>query len=388
MIPVTDLSRAHAQIRAELDAAIQRVLDRNRFILGPEVEAFEQAFAATCGVRHAVGCASGTDAITLTLRAFDIGPGDEVIVPAFTATPTVAAVVAVGATPVFADVDPRTRTLDPSSAATRITPHTRALLPVHLYGRPADMDALGALAHRSGLLLIEDAAQAHGARWRGRPAGSLGHAACFSFYPTKNLGALGDAGAVTTNDGEIAARLRRLRDLGQAARYRHIEHSTHSRLDELQAAVLMTKLPHLARWNAERQALAARYAELLADLPLTRPPADDDVAQSCWHLYVVQVAEREAVRERLAAAGVRTDVHYPTPVHLQPAYACYGNGAGSLPVSEHLAATALTLPLFPGLTEAEQEQVATALRAALAASARAGPPWSDRSGPHDSHDVS
>lgn len=373
MIPVTDLSRAHAEIRADLDAAIRRVLDRNWFILGPEVEAFEQAFATLCGARYAVGCASGTDAITLALRAFDIGPGDEVIVPAFTATPTVAAVVAAGATPVFADVDPRTRTMDPASAAARVTPRTRALLPVHLYGRPADMDALGTLARRHGLLLIEDAAQAHGARWRGQPAGSLGHAACFSFYPTKNLGALGDAGAVTTNDGEIAERLRRLRDLGQAARYRHIEHSTHSRLDELQAAVLAAKLPHLTRWNAARRALAARYAELLAGLPLELPPADDDAAQSCWHLYVVQVAEREAVRARLAAAGVRTDVHYPTPVHLQPAYARFGNGPGSLPASEHLAATALTLPFFPGLTPREQEQVAEALHAVLATGARSGP---------------
>jgi dTDP-4-amino-4,6-dideoxygalactose transaminase len=366
MIPVTDLSRAHAEIRAELDAAIRRVLNRNWFILGPEVEAFEQAFATACGVQYAVGCASGTDAITLALRAFGVGPGDEVIVPAFTATPTVAAVVATGATPVFADVDPRTRTLDPASAAAMVTPRTRALLPVHLYGRPADMDALGALAHRYGLLLIEDAAQAHGARWRGRPAGALGHAACFSFYPTKNLGALGDAGAVVTNDAEAAARLRRLRDLGQTARYRHIEHSTHSRLDELQAAVLAVKLPHLTRWNAARRALAARYAELLAGLPLDLPPADDDVVQSCWHLYVVQVTDRDAVRAQLAAAGVRTDVHYPTPVHLQPAYARYGGGPGSLPASEHLAATALTLPFFPGLTQAEQERVATALRAALA----------------------
>jgi dTDP-4-amino-4,6-dideoxygalactose transaminase len=369
MIPVTDLSRAHAEIRAELDAAIHRVLDRNWFILGPEVEAFEQAFAALCGARYAVGCASGTDAITLALRAFGVGPGDEVIVPAFTATPTVAAVVAAGATPVFADVDPRTRTLDPAAAAAMITPRTRALLPVHLYGRPADMDALDALARRHGLLLIEDAAQAHGARWRGRPVGALGHAACFSFYPTKNLGALGDAGAVTTDDGEAAARLRRLRDLGQAARYRHVEHSAHSRLDELQAAVLTVKLGHLARWNAARRALAARYAELLAGLPLELPPADD-AAQSCWHLYVVQVAERDAVRERLAEAGVRTDVHYPTPVHLQPAYAQFGGGPGSLPVSERLAATALTLPMFPGLTPAEQQQVAAALRAALGARTR------------------
>ena len=361
MLPVTDLSRAHAGIRHELDAAVARVLDANWFILGPEAETFERAFAAACGTRFAVGCASGTDAITLVLRALGVGPGDEVIVPALTAAPTAGGVIAAGATPVFADVDPCTRTLDPSSVEAALTPRTRALLPVHLYGRPADMESLGAIAARHGMLLVEDAAQAHGARWGGRPAGSLGVAACFSFYPTKNLGALGDAGAVTTNDPALAERLRRLRDHGQSARYRHEEHSTNSRLDSVQAAVLFVKLRHLDRWNAERRAQAARYRELLADAPVRLPPPDGDT-EPCWHLFVVESDERERLRERLAAAGVGTDVHYPTPVHLQPAYAHYGRGPGSQPVSERLARTVVSLPLFPGLTADEQDQVAAALR--------------------------
>lgn len=360
MIPVTDLSRAHATIRADLDTAYRRVLDRNWFILGPEVEAFEAAFARACGTRYAVGCASGTDAITLALRALGVGPGDEVIMPAMTATPTAGGIVAAGATPVFADIDPRTRTLDPAAAEAAITPRTRALLPVHLYGRPADMDALAHIARRHGLLLVEDAAQAHGARWRGRPAGSLGHAGCFSFYPTKNLGALGDGGAVTTDDPAVAERLRRLRNHGQSTRYQHEEHAVNSRLDELQAALLTTKLPYLARWNADRRTQAARYRSLLAAAPVRLPPADDE-AESCWHLFVVESDEREALRARLKAAGIGTDVHYPTPVHLQPAYATYGHGLGSMPVSECLARTAVSLPLFPGLTAEEQERVVQAI---------------------------
>ncbi len=366
MIPVTDLARAHAVIRADLDAAVARVLDRNWFILGPEVEAFERAFAAAVGAGFAVGCASGTDAISLALRALGIGPGDEIILPALTAAPTAGGIVAAGATPVFADVDPVTRTLDPVSVAACITPRTRALLPVHLYGRPADMDALGVLAEQHGLVIVEDAAQAHGATWRGRPAGALGTAAAFSFYPTKNLGALGDGGAITTNDPAVADRLRRLRNHGQSSRYRHEEHSVNSRLDDLQAALLLAKLPHLHRWNEERRAQAVRYRELLAGAPgLRLPPADDDRARSCWHLFVVDVeggAEaRDQLRARLASAGVGSDVHYPSPVHRQPAYAAYGPDSGSLPESERLAESVLSLPLFPGLAAAEQDAVVAAL---------------------------
>ncbi len=360
MIPVNDLSRAHAEVRVALDAAYTRVLDRGWFILGPEVEAFERAFAAACGTEFAVGCASGTDAITLALRALGVGPGDEVIMPALTAAPTAGGIVAAGATPVYADVDPCTRTLDPASVTAAITPRTRALLPVHLYGRPAGMAALGEIAERHGLLLIEDAAQAHGARWRGRPAGSLGAAGCFSFYPTKNLGALGDGGAVTTNDPAVAERLRRLRNHGQSSRYRHEEHSVNSRLDELQAALLSAKLPHLDRWNVERRIQAERYRVLLAGGPVRLPPPDGDT-EPCWHLFVIESDDRDGLRDRLRDAGAGTDIHYPTPVHLQPAYAHFGAGAGSLPVAERLATTVLTLPLFPGLTREEQERVAAAL---------------------------
>ena len=369
MIPVTDLSRMHAAIRPELDAAVARVLDRNRYVLGPEVEAFEAEFAAYLGVQHVVGVGSGTDAITLTLRALGIGPGDEVITASFTAAPTVAAIVAAGATPVMADVDPATRTLDPTAAAAAITPRTRALLPVHLYGQPAAIVPLHDVAARHGLVLVEDAAQAHGAEADGRKAGGLGDVACFSFYPTKNLGALGDGGAVATDDAALAERLQRLRHLGQSARYVHEEPVTHSRLDELQAALLRVKLTHLDAWTAERRMLAARYATLLRNrtLPL-QLPWEPEGTICCWHQYVVEApeGERDALQERLREAGIGTDVHYPTPVHLQPGYTGYGAGEGSLPVSERLARTVMSLPIFPGLTYDEQTRVAAALRDSLA----------------------
>lgn len=364
MIPAADLSRMHAPIRAELDAAVARVLDRDWYILGPEVEAFESEFAVYLGVDHVVGVGNGTDAISLSLCALGIGPGDEVIAPSFTAAPSIGAIVATGATPIMVDVDPRTRTLDSEAAASAMTPRTRALMPVHLYGQPADMTALRALTARHGLALIEDAAQAHGAAYGGLRAGALGDLACFSFYPTKNLGALGDGGAIATNDAAIAARLRRLRHLGQSARYVHDEPATHSRLDELQAALLRVKLSHLDRWTAERRAIAARYAHLLsaAQGEHLRLPHEPDGTLSCWHQYVVEVAdgERDAFRTRLRDAGVGTDVHYPTPVHLQPGYAAYAAGPGSLPVTERLARTVVSLPMFVGLTEAEQETVAMA----------------------------
>jgi dTDP-4-amino-4,6-dideoxygalactose transaminase len=380
MIPAADLSRMHARIRPELDAAIARVLDRDWYILGPEVEAFEQEFAAYLGVGHVVGVGNGTDAITLTLRALGIGPGDEVITTAFTAAPTVGAILAAGATPVFADVDQTTRNLNPAAAAAAVTTRTRALLPVHLYGLPADMSAFGELATRHNLVLIEDAAQAHGARYHGRLAGSLGDAACFSFYPTKNLGALGDGGAIATDDAALAERLRRLRHLGQSARYVHDEAATHSRLDELQATLLRVKLVHLPAWTTERRALAARYTTLLQDgggdgdgiAQLPRLPGEPEGVESCWHQYVIQTApgERDTFRAQLRGAGVGTDVHYPTPVHLQPGYLHLGAGFGSLPVAEELAQTVVSLPLFVGLTPNEQQTVAAALRIHAPAPAR------------------
>jgi dTDP-4-amino-4,6-dideoxygalactose transaminase len=369
VIPAADLSRMHAEIRAELDAAVARVLDRDWYILGPEVEAFESEFAAYLGVDHVVGVGNGTDAITLTLRALDIGPGDEVIAPSFTAAPSIGAILAAGATPVMVDVDPATRTLDPVAAAAAISPRTRALMPVHLYGQPVAMTAFRTLADRHHLILVEDAAQAHGAEYKGHKAGALGDIACFSFYPTKNLGALGDGGAIATNDAAIAARLRRLRHLGQSARYVHDEAAGHSRLDELQAALLRVKLSHLDRWTAERRAAAARYVRLLnvAEDERLRIPHEPDGTSCCWHQYVVEVAdgERDAFRSRLRDAGVGTDVHYPTPVHLQPGYAAVSDGPGSLPVSERLARTVVSLPMFVGLTKSEQKRVAEAIGTAL-----------------------
>jgi len=369
MIPAADLARAHAAIRPELDAAVARVLDSNWFILGPEVEAFEAEFAAYCGVAQVVGVGNGTDAITLTLRALGIGPGDEVVTVSFTAAPTLGAVVAAGATPVMVDVDPATRTLDPAAVEAAITPRTRALLPVHLYGQPADMTALRALARRHSLALIEDAAQAHGAELDGMRAGAFGDAACFSFYPTKNLGALGDGGAVATHDAALAERLRRLRHLGQSARYVHAEHATHSRLDEMQAALLRVKLHHLDAWTAERRTIAAGYRVRLSDLArsgLLTLPSEAPGSACCWHQYVIEVDDRTALQAELRAVGVGTDVHYPTPVHLQPGYAAFGRGPGSLPVSERLARTVLSLPVFPGLTKHEQQRVTQALTVALA----------------------
>ncbi|MGD9895215.1 MAG: DegT/DnrJ/EryC1/StrS family aminotransferase [Dehalococcoidia bacterium] len=367
MIPAADLSRMHAGIRSELDAAVARVLDRDWYILGPEVEAFEAEFAAYLGVEHVVGVGNGTDAITLTLRALDIGPGDEVIAPSFTAAPSIGAILAAGATPVMVDVDASTRTLNPAAAAAAITSRTRALMPVHLYGQPADMIAFRSLAAQHRLALIEDAAQAHGAEYHGRKAGALGDVACFSFYPTKNLGALGDGGAIATNDAALAARLRRLRHLGQSARYVHDEAAGHSRLDELQAALLRVKLAHLDQWTAERRAIAARYADLLRALQgeQLRIPHEPEGTICCWHQYVIEVAdgERDAFRSRLRDAGVGTDVHYPTPVHLQPGYAHVSAGPGSLPVTERLARTVVSLPMFVGLAEGEQGKVAKAVTA-------------------------
>jgi len=349
---------------AEIDAALQRVRDRGWFILGPELEAFEAAFAAYNGVGHAVGVATGTDAIEIALRAAGIGAGDEVITVSHTAAATVCAVERAGARPVLVDIDLATYTIDLAAAAAAITSRTRALLPVHLYGQPADLTGLAALAARHGLCLVEDCAQAHGASHAGRRVGSWGQLAAFSFYPTKNLGALGDAGAVITNDGALADRARLLRNYGQAARYHHLEVGMNSRLDEIQAAVLLAKLPHLDGHNRARRALAAAYDEELREVtrPLTRA-GDEHV----FHLYVVRHPERERLRAALRAAGVDTLVHYPVPVHLQPAYAHLGYGKGSLPASEKAAAEVISLPLYIGLGLPQVGEVAARVAAAAGA---------------------
>jgi dTDP-3-amino-3,4,6-trideoxy-alpha-D-glucose transaminase len=366
-VPFLDLSRAVAASRGELEAALGRVLDEARFVLGPPVEAFEWAFADWCGAAHAVGVASGTDALALALRAAGVGPGDEVVTAASTCVPTVAAIEAAGATPVLADVDPVSRTLDPESAAAAITARTRALVPVHLYGRCADMAALRALAAEHGLAVVEDAAQAHGATHGDRRAGTLGDAAAFSFYPTKNLGALGDAGAVVTDDPALADRVRMLRSYGERERYDSVESGTNSRLDTLQAAALLARLPGLDAANERRRRLAARYTEGLAGLGLELP--DDAAGGHAFHLYVVAVPERDGFRAALAERGVDTLVHYPRAVHEHPAYGHLAR-PGELEISERLAREVVSLPLYPELTDAEAEAVVEAVRAAVAGRTR------------------
>jgi dTDP-4-amino-4,6-dideoxygalactose transaminase len=347
-VPMVDLNAQHGRLARELEAAVSRVVESARFIGGEEVESFEAEFAAACGVRHACGVGNGTDALVLALRALGVGPGDEVVAPAFTFFATVEAILLVGATPVLVDVDPASATLDPALLARAIGPRTRAVVPVHLYGQPAAMDEILELASRHDLWVIEDAAQAHGAELGGRRAGSLGHVAAFSFYPGKNLGAWGDAGAVVSNDAALVARVRSVARHGAGAhRYEHLVPGTNSRLDALQAAVLRVKLRQLAGWNEERRARVRAYDAGLAGLPGLGLPRERAGARSAWHLYTVRVADREGLRARLGASGVATAVHYPKPVHLQPALA--GLAHGELPVSEQLAREVLSLPLYPEL---------------------------------------
>lgn len=368
-VPFYDLASLHAGIRADLDAAIARVLDGGWYVLGHEVERFEEEFARSAGTAHCVTVGNGLDALTLTLRALGIGEGDEVIVPGATFIATWLAVSAVGATPVPVDVDSRTLTIDPGQVAEALTSRTRAVLPVHLYGHPCDMDALRDIVKPHGVVLIEDAAQAHGAIYRGRPCGTLGDAAAWSFYPAKNLGALGDGGAVTTNDDALAASLRSLRNYGSATKYVHERQGSNSRLDELQAAVLRTKLPHLAQWNSARRAIARRYDEAFASANVLGPGVAHDVLHA-WHLYVVRSEERDAMRAQLAQHGIECHVHYPIPPHRQGAYAHTALSRRVLPVTEQLSATALSLPLSPTMTMDEADRVIDAVLSCGASLAR------------------
>ncbi len=363
-IPVCDLQAQFASIETEVRAALDRVLARSWFILGEELSAFEAEFAGFLGAPHAVGVASGTDAIHLALRALGIAAGDRVLTAPNSAVPTAAAIQAAGATPCFADIDPATGLLDPASVEQHLSSEVKAIVPVHLYGRCAPMDALAALAERRGLPVVEDAAQAHGATWRGRLAGTMGAVGCFSFYPSKNLGAYGDAGACVTADPALAARLRRLRNYGEQDRYHSVEFGINSRLDELQAAVLRVKLRRLAEWNARRRELAAVYRERLAALPLALPPPavhGEDVV----HLFVIRVARRDRLRRILRERGVLTQVHYPLPIHLHPAYAHLGFGPGSFPHAERWGEQVVSLPLYPELAPRRQERVIDALAEAL-----------------------
>lgn len=360
MIPLVDIKAQNGALAPELEAAFRRVMASGQMILGPEVEAFEEAFAAQCGVRHAVGLNSGTSALHLALLAAGIRPGDEVITTAMTFVATVAAILYAGATPVLVDIDPRTRMLDPEAVARAVGPRTRAIMPVHLHGGMADMDTIMAVAKAHGLVVIEDAAQAHGATYKGRRAGSIGDLGCFSFYPGKNLGACGEGGALVTDDAALAQTVRQLRDWGQTERYLHTLHGFNYRMEALQGAFLGVKLPHLEAWTEARRAHAARYDRLLGPSGLAAPAPLAEV-RHVYHVYAIQVADRAATRARLADAGVATGIHYPTPVHLQPAYAALGDGPGSFPVAERFARETLSLPLFPELTAAQIEHVAAAL---------------------------
>jgi dTDP-4-amino-4,6-dideoxygalactose transaminase len=364
-IPLVDLKAQYLALKPEIDAAIARVIETTSFILGPEVRAFEEAFAAYCHAQHAVGVSSGTAAIELVLRALGIGPGDEVITTPLTFIATAEAISMAGATPVFADVDPSTFNLDPDRAEAAVTPRTKAILPVHLYGQPAAMDRLAPIARQNGLALVEDAAQAHGAELHGRRTGSLGYAACFSFYPGKNLGCYGDGGAVVTDDPSLAAKVRKLRDHGRSSKYVHDELGFGHRLDALQAAILSAKLPHLDEANQARRRLARRYGELLADTDLVLP-AEPPGVDSVYHLYVVRTPQRDAIIAALRSQGIEAGVHYPLPLHLQPAYEFLGYTRGTFPVAEAAAEQVLSLPLFPEMTIAQQGRVVQVVKQTIA----------------------
>lgn len=365
-VPFLDLGAINARHAAGFAAGLQRVLRSGRVMLGPETEAFEQEFAALCECPHAIGVSNGLDALHLVLKAWGLGPGDEVIVPSHTFIATWLAVSLTGATPVPVDVDERTCNLDPDRVADAVTPRTRALIAVHLYGRPAPMEALMSLAQQHGFRVLEDAAQAHGARLNGRRTGSLGHAAAFSFYPGKNLGALGDGGAITTTDAELAGQLRKLRNYGSEVKYVHEVAGMNARLDELQAAFLREKLPCLQADNAHRQGLARLYRQELTDVPGLILPMADDTHESVWHLHVVRHARRDELAQALTAAGVGVLVHYPTPPHRQGAYAAHSVAQAHLPVADMLASQVLSLPMGPTLSQDDVRWVCRQVREACA----------------------
>jgi dTDP-4-amino-4,6-dideoxygalactose transaminase len=371
-IPFIDLKPQLARIRPEIDEAVERVLSSTVFVGGDDVRALEREFALFCGAAHACAVANGTDALQIALRAYAVGPGDEVVTVANTFIATGEAILLVGARPVFVDVEPETHTLDPARLEAAITPRCKLVLPVHLYGHPADMTAIGRVAERHRLPVLEDAAQAHGASLGDKRAGALGHAACFSFYPTKNLGACGDAGMVTSSDADFVARVRQIANHGAGAhRYDNVVVGTNSRLDTLQAAVLRVKLKHLERWNAERRERASLYSRSLQGVPGLVLPRERQGARSAWHLYTIRVRERDALAAHLRSRGVGTAVHYPRPIHLQPAMAAAGGKSGDLPVSEQLSSEVLCLPLYPELPLADVERIAGEVRVFLGAGAAA-----------------
>jgi dTDP-4-amino-4,6-dideoxygalactose transaminase len=360
-IPFVDLQTQYQTIKPEVDKAVLAVMQRGDFVLGGAVAEFEEAFAAYCEADFAVGVDSGYSALELILRAYNIGLGDEVITAANTFIATTLAISNTGATPVLVDCDPETYNLDPTKIEAAITPRTKAIMPVHLYGQPADMDPILAMARKHDLRVFEDAAQAAGARYKGRRIGGLGDAAGFSFYPGKNLGAYGDGGAVVTNDPEIAQKIKLLRNIGQKVKYYHEVKGFNNRLDTIQAAVLKVKLPYLDGWNANRRRAAATYADLLSDLPI-ETPITADYADHIFHLYVIRVQDRDALMEHLKPMGIATGLHYPIPIHLQPAYAELGYKPGDFPVTEAYAETIVSLPIFPELDDDKVAYVVEGIR--------------------------
>lgn len=363
-VPFLELAPTYLELREEVDAAISRVLSRGWFILGTEVEQFEEEFARFIGVKHCVGVGNGLDALTLALMAGDIGEGHEVIVPANTYIATALAASRIGAKIVFVEPDPRTHNIDPGRIEAAITPRTKAIMPVHLYGLSADMDPINQIASRHDLLVIEDAAQAHGATYKGRRAGALGHAAGFSFYPGKNLGAFGDGGAVTTDDGELANKVRALRNYGSKEKYINDIKGMNSRLDELHAAILRVKLRHLDEWNARRRRIAERYGRALCEVEGLTLPVEPPLYTSCWHLYVVMTRYRARLVDFLKARGVGTLIHYPIPPYRQKAYAELALKEGTFPVTDMLCERVLSLPMGPHLSEESVEYVCTSVLSA------------------------
>jgi dTDP-4-amino-4,6-dideoxygalactose transaminase len=364
-IPLLDLQAQYRDLRPEIDEAIAAVMSTAGFIGGPRVAEFEEAVAAYCGTRHAVGCANGTDALILILEAMGIGPGDEVITSPFSFFATAESIARVGATPVFVDIEPDTYNIDASRIESAVTEHTKAIMPVHIFGQCADMDAVNGVAVRIGLRVIEDACQAIGATYRGRKAGALADAAAFSFFPSKNLGGAGDGGMITTDDPEIARRVRVLANHGSSTKYIHETLGHNSRLDALQAAILGVKLPYLDGWNEDRRRAAAVYDDLLAGLPIVTPVARD-FGDSVYHLYVVRTPRRDRVMAALQADEIATAVYYPVSLHLQEAFRSLGYAAGDLPVAEAAQDETFAIPAFPGITTAQQERVAGVIREALA----------------------
>ncbi|MCW8966474.1 MAG: DegT/DnrJ/EryC1/StrS family aminotransferase [Candidatus Pacearchaeota archaeon] len=360
VVSFLDLRAAYLELKAELDAAYRRVMDSGWYVLGQEVEAFEREFAGYCGARHCIGVGNGLDALHLILRGYDVGAGDEVIVPSNTYIATWLAVSQTGARPVPVEPDVASYNIDVSSIERSITLRTRAILAVHLYGRPADMDAINNIAAKYDLLVIEDAAQAHGACYKDKKAGCLGDAAGFSFYPGKNMGAFGDGGAVTTNDAELAGRIRELRNYGSRVKYINEVRGFNSRLDPVQAAFLSVKLGYLDKWNSRRKALAARYNDALSSTKIILPLSSKNI-EHAWHLYVIRTKHRESLRNYLKDSGIETLIHYPVPPHLQKAYSDLGGKRGKYPISETMAGEVLSLPIGPHLSLSDQDRVVNAL---------------------------